>query len=64
MFLLVPVFGWCCLFAIPVKWVYFANTIDNPFLFLCHIPLYDYTSVYISTLLLMGNWVVSSVELP
>lgn len=46
------------------KWVYFANTIDYSFLFLCHIPWYDYISVYMSTLLLMGIWLISSVKLP
>lgn len=43
---------------------YFANTIDYPFLLLCHIPLYEYISLYEYTILLwMSIWVVPPLEL-
>lgn len=59
----VPVFGRCYLFACSLHLHSSIQLIQQIILLLCPNPLYEYTSMYISILLLIGIWLVSSVGL-
>lgn len=40
----------------------FHDSVLTSFLLLCSIPLHKYTTIYLSILLLMGIWDISSLE--
>lgn len=62
-FFLVPVFGRCYLFACSLHLNGSIQFIQQIILLLCPNPLYEYTSMYISILLLIGIQLFSSVGL-